>query len=739
MNTIKTPELLAPAGNLRCALAAFDAGADAVYAGLGKFNARERGENFESEELLALIEYAHAHGKKVYLAFNTLLKESELEEAAAMLGSFYDAFPDAVLVQDLGLAKIIRDYFPELTMHASTQMGIHNLEGLEIAAKLGFKRAVLERQLTLDEIRLIAAKSPIELEVFIHGALCCSLSGECLFSSWSGGCSGNRGKCKQPCRRRYFSKQGNGFFFSTADLCATGVISELRKLNIASFKIEGRLRQADYVFNTVSAYRKLVDAPEIDRKVTGEARNLLAESCGRKWSDGFYSDSSMRELIQYKALGASGAPCGRVEDVADNGFGFIAARRIHLGDRVRVQPASGDEGPSLTITKMFVNNAPATVASRGDRCFICCDKPVEFKGLVYKIGRAAPDPKLRRLPVPRRKLNASFHFSSNGGFSGKVTNTVPPIEFSCPIELRPALNQALTPGMLGAELALRGDDAYASGALSCMLDGNYFLPLSELKKLRNKFWDHVLSSLGTVELPPPGALNLAAFRAAVASRPVIEPDEGYRRETVAVSPSSATFGNPKARMASSIFSYTKHAEELILPDFCPPEKIERLRRLIAEAVASGVRRFRVCGLYAFALFNGDRELVTGYGIPVCNSWAAELLRELGAGQVMAHVELEKAALEQLVSRSPLPVEIYRFGRIPLLSTRAALPVDGEIRDAHGAGFMILRDGACGLFRLYSSKVMSVPRLRGASDFYDLTNAHWGAKDTGDFNFYTELT
>ena len=738
MNTIMTPELLAPAGNLRCALAAFDAGADAVYAGLGKFNARERGENFESEELLALIEYAHTHGKKVYLAFNTLLKENELNEAADMLGSFYDAMPDAVLVQDLGLAKIIRDYFPELTMHASTQMGIHNLEGLEVAAKLGFKRAVLERQLTLDEVKLIAEKSPIELEVFIHGALCCSLSGECLFSSWSGGCSGNRGKCKQPCRRRYFSKQGNGFFFSTADLCTVGIMGELRKLNIASFKIEGRLRQADYVFNTVSAYRKLIDAPEIDRKVTGEARNILAESCGRKWSDGFYSDTSMRDLIQYKALGASGAPCGRVEDVAENGFAFIAARRVHLGDRIRVQPASGDEGPSLTITRMFVNNAQATVASRGDRCFVCCDKPVEFKGLVYKIGRAAPEPKSRKLPVPRRKLNVEFHFY-DGGFSGMVTNTIPEIKFSCDIPLRPAVNQALTPGVITSEMALRNDDTYASGAIFCTFDGEYFLPLSELKKLKKTFWDYVLSKLGTVELPPPGALNLAAFRAASAARPVIEPDDGFRRETVAVSPSSATFGNPKARMASSIFSYTKHAEELILPDFCPPGKMARLRKLIAEAAASGVHRFRVCGLYAFALFDGNVELVSGYGVPVCNSWAAELLRELGAGQVMAHVELEKSAMEQLVARSPLPVEVYRFGRVPLLSTRAALPVEGEIRDARGAGFMVVRDGACGLFRLYSSKVMSVPRLRGASDFYDLTNAHWGAKDTGDFNFYTELT
>ena len=201
-------ELLAPAGNMASALAAFDAGADAVYCGLKKFNARDRSENFTPQEMSKLIAYAHKNGKKVHITFNTLIKEPEIPAAAEELSMLADMGPDAVIVQDIGILAMIRDFFPSLTIHASTQMGFHNSAGLELASKTGAKRVILERQVTLDEINKMTDygnKLPLELEVFVHGALCCCLSGSCLFSSWSGGWSGNRGKCKQPCRRQYFN------------------------------------------------------------------------------------------------------------------------------------------------------------------------------------------------------------------------------------------------------------------------------------------------------------------------------------------------------------------------------------------------------------------------------------------------------------------------------------------------------------------------------------------------------
>ncbi len=735
-----TPELLAPAGNLASAFAALDAGADAVYAGLGKFNARERGENFTLDEMLGVIEYAHSKSRKVYLTLNTLIKENELDAVAEQVAQLYGALPDAVLVQDIGVARMLREYFPELTLHASTQMGIHNQPGLELAAELGFKRVVLERQLTLPDIARLAEKSPVELEVFIHGALCCSLSGECLFSSWSGGYSGNRGKCKQPCRRRFFSREGNGFFFSTADLCTMEMIPELKRLGIASLKIEGRLKQADYVYNTVRAYRKVLDAEELNKKVLGEARALLADGCGRKWSDGFYSEESMRKLIQFKSLGASGIPCGRISDVGVNGFGFTATRRVHLGDRVRLQPSSGDEGPSMTITKMFVNDAAATVASAGDYCFIPCDKPVEYKALVYKIGQAAALPAVKNLPVPRKKIDIEVRVGAKE-FYAVAVNTVPRFEFRCELDLQEAVNRALTAEQLTSELAWRSNPEYASGAISAEIGGDYFWPLSEIKKVRKQLWGEVEAALnaGSISWIDPGAVRLERFRASELSRPRLVPEPAVL-ETVAVTPHSAVPGNPKARRASSIFSYSKKIDEIILPDFCPPEKIGALKKMIMRAVEDGFCRFRATALYHFKLlseFDG-LEIVTGDPLPVCNSLAAYELQELGACQVQAHVELEKAALEKLIEGSPLRVELYRFGRIPILSTRAQIPAEGKIKDARGNKYMVVKEKGTGLTRLYSAKVLSIPRLPGAADFYDLTNAHWGAKELSEFNFSTEL-
>jgi putative protease len=182
-NLVNKPELLAPAGSPAAALAALDAGADAIYAGLARFNARERGENFSPEEMGKIIEHFHRHGKKVYITFNTLLKEQELPDAFEQLAILDSLHPDALLVQDLGVIRMVRKYFPHLNLHGSTQMELHNSAGLAVAEQLGLSRVVLERQVTLDELKLIKEKTNLELELFIHGALCCSLSGICFFSS----------------------------------------------------------------------------------------------------------------------------------------------------------------------------------------------------------------------------------------------------------------------------------------------------------------------------------------------------------------------------------------------------------------------------------------------------------------------------------------------------------------------------------------------------------------------------
>jgi len=729
------PELLAPAGSPEALAAAFAAGADAVYAGLPKFNARERGENFTMESMAGAVAAAHKSGKKVYLTLNTLVKERELAELAEYLGAIAAMVPDALIVQDLGVLRMIREYFPTLAIHASTQMGLHNSAGLELARELGVKRVILERQVTLEELARLSAGSPVELEVFVHGALCCSLSGSCLFSSWLGGASGNRGKCKQPCRRRYFAKNGNGFFFSPADLETLELLPRFRELGIASLKIEGRLRQSDYVYQAVSAYRMVLDAPELTREVLGEARKVLAGACGRRWSAGFYTEESARTLVQHEALGASGVLLGEVTEVGENGFSARLAKRLHLGDRLRVQPKSGDEGPAFTLTKLFVERRSVRTGRPGETVYIPCDKPVPFGGLLYRTGMTMDFAASAVFAPPKKRLELALSFDPAGLTVAAVNaDGAAPwrFEYAWPrAEKRPA-----DPEAVRKNFSFGDSERFAPQVVKLDLPENLFLPASVLKEARRACRDWLDDAFTPEQLHDPGAAGMLRFAQDYRQMPPAAPLTGHQRETVAVRPHGAEPGNPKALRAVGILDFNRETDEVILPDFCPEERLDGLKKRIRAAYAAGIRRYRVTGLFALILLKeyADITIVTGYPLPAANSLAMAELRRFRVTQVQASVELDRPGLEALRDHAVLPLEVYRYGRPALLTTRAALPVEGELRDNRGNTFSIRPDGRQRLTRLYAKAVFSVPHLAGTLDFYDLTQARWGEQETSEFNF-----
>lgn len=257
-------ELLAPAGNAEAFYGAIHAGADAVYLGGSRFGARAFAENFKSEELIECIHYGHLLGKKIYLTVNTLLKENELNELYDYLMPFYEVGLDAVIVQDMGVFRFIREHFPGLALHASTQMTLCGYRGAELLRQLGAVRIVPARELSLDELSLIKSRVDIELETFIHGAMCYCYSGQCLFSSILGGRSGNRGRCAQPCRLPYKikskEKKGNVCYpLSLKDMCTIEHIPQLIEAGIDSFKIEGRMKRPEYAAGVTAIYRKYMD------------------------------------------------------------------------------------------------------------------------------------------------------------------------------------------------------------------------------------------------------------------------------------------------------------------------------------------------------------------------------------------------------------------------------------------------------------------------------------------------
>ena len=260
-------ELLAPAGNFDTALAAFEAGADAVYCGLTEFSARAFADNFGIEELKDLLRHCrswrsgadHRPCRRVYVTFNTVIDEDNLEAAIEQLARLDEAKPDALTVQDIGVARICRKHFPDLELHASTQLVAHNLEGVLAMKELGFKRVVLARELSLEEITSIAKRcGDMELEVFIHGALCYSISGLCLFGAMEKGRSGNRGKCPYCCRLPYEDESGKKTLcFSMKDLRLGEDVRKLADAGVASLKIEGRMKSALYVASVTRYYREI--------------------------------------------------------------------------------------------------------------------------------------------------------------------------------------------------------------------------------------------------------------------------------------------------------------------------------------------------------------------------------------------------------------------------------------------------------------------------------------------------
>lgn len=279
-------EILAPAGGPDSIIPAVRCGADAVYLGARRLSARASAQNFDREQLREAVEYCHARGVKVYLACNTLMLDSELREAMEIIEYACSIPVDALIMQDVGFVSLVREAAPGMRLHASTQMSVHTPKGVEQMAKMGFKRVVLSRELSRKEIEEIAAESPIELEVFVHGALCMSVSGQCYFSAMLGSRSGNRGSCAQPCRLPFSVTGGTGHDLSLKDCSLIGHLRELEEMGIASAKIEGRMKRPEYTAAAVSACRKSLDFGYVDEDMSKQLEAVFSRS---GFTDGYYT------------------------------------------------------------------------------------------------------------------------------------------------------------------------------------------------------------------------------------------------------------------------------------------------------------------------------------------------------------------------------------------------------------------------------------------------------------------
>lgn len=384
-------ELLAPAGSIETFFAALDNGADAVYVGLKALSARAYAANFSLAEVSSLVQVCRQRGRKIYIALNSLLKEGERRELLETLAALRQMGPDALIIQDLGVYHLARRHFPDLPLHASTLMTLHNSLGVAQAAAMGFKRVVLARELTLTEIATICRQSPVELEIFVHGALCFCFSGLCLFSSFLGGRAATRGRCTQPCRRLYEYGQESGYILSPSDLSGLELLSQLEALGIRAVKIEGRMKSGEYVGRVVQAYRRVLDASTPERpQAFSEAKELLARTYSRRTTTGFFLNARPQEMLAPQDTGNIGLLLGQVTGVEESRGVLRLLESLAVGDRLRLHEAGSGERRAFTLKEMFWQGKAMPVAEAGDKVEIGLPESAQAGDLIYKTGETTP-------------------------------------------------------------------------------------------------------------------------------------------------------------------------------------------------------------------------------------------------------------------------------------------------------------------------------------------------------------
>lgn len=473
-------KIVAPAGNMERFYAAVKAGAQEIYMGLKGFGARRNAENFTLEEYKEAIDYAHKRGVKIFLTLNTIMMEKEMEFLYPNLKVLYEHGLDAVIVQDLGYFKYMKENFPNMEYHGSTQMTVGNHYEAEYLRKLGFTRVVLPREMTFEEIKKIRENTSIELEIFVSGALCICYSGNCYMSSFIGSRSGNRGMCAQPCRKKYENSSGEkGYLLSPKDqLLGFEEIKKLKEIGIESIKIEGRMKDPNYVFETVSYYRDLIDGIK--------AQERSSELFNRGYSKGyFYGNDNyiMNKDYSYNLGKNLGLLSGKELKLKS---------RVVLGDGIIYLSKDFEKLGGGYINKIELKNGDMSRKSAEvNEVIVLKDVPRGSKYVFKSYSKEVNDDAQSKMKKEEQRLLISGNFIGHIGEKPVlelVAKNNLGIEVAVKVigekEIEKASKKSLTSEELREKIAEMGESTFTLGEFSCDIDEGIFMPLSVLKSLR---------------------------------------------------------------------------------------------------------------------------------------------------------------------------------------------------------------------------------------------------------------
>jgi len=489
------PELLAPAGDWECARAAVENGADAIYFGLERFNARMRANNFSEAELPKLMEFLHRRGVKGYVTFNTLVFANEMAEAERYLRTLIAVGADAAIVQDAGVCRLIRQLSPDFPIHASTQMTITSAAGLEFAKELGCNLVVLARECSLQEIGKMASPATLPLEVFVHGALCVAYSGQCLTSEALGGRSANRGECAQACRMPYelicdgqqVALGDRRYLLSPQDLAGLEVLPELVRTGVASLKIEGRLKSPEYVANITQVYRRALDS---QASPDSDSRYNLEMAFSRGLHTGWFGGTNNQALVHARFGKKRGVYLGAVQRVERGRVYLRLEAPLKPGDGIVFdagRPDEKEQGGRVYGVEQTARPAEAAISFGHDDVDL---NHVHVGDKVWKTSDPQLDRKLRQsfageTPHFRRRLDLEAH----GGVGLALTligrdEIGRVVQLDSAMPLAAAQKQPLTTERLREQLGRMGGTPFALGTLKNALAGGVILPMSELNRMR---------------------------------------------------------------------------------------------------------------------------------------------------------------------------------------------------------------------------------------------------------------
>ena len=714
-------ELLAPAGNFEALKAAVEAGANAVYLAGNHFGARAYAGNFTNEELEKAVTFAHMRDVKVHVTVNTIVNDDEMATLAEYLKFLYKINVDAILVQDLGVAALAMQVVPEMSLHASTQMTVHSLEGVKALEKLGFERIVLSRELSLEEIRYICANSSAEIEVFMHGALCVCYSGQCLMSSMIGARSGNRGQCAQPCRLPYelVDDKGNDllegkagkYLLSPKDLNTLDLLSQLIEAGVSSLKIEGRMKRPEYVAVVVETYRRAIDRlrenPDTYSATIEERRNL-AQIFNRDFTTAYLEKPQGKQMISDSKPNNRGLLIGRVSKIGKDTITIKINERISAGDQLDIWVKVGGR-VTITVNEFKVN---------GDICTIKVDKigGVKLHDRVFKVFDAELTAHARRFfnsAAPIRKVPIIAEVVAKLGKQFTLQMAVDDgscdfVEASSDFIVEPAKNQPLDMSILSKQIGRLGDTIFELGMLNASIDNNVMVPLSVINDVRRKAIKQLEDKkLAEIKLRRPsqrhyelvGARNKEQGASEVAER-VLDPcpltlvpkETPYIAESITLTVQVDTIDMLKSAIGvgadAVLFGGESYYHEIITPELyrqaidiahdagkkiyiATPRIVRNDEQSALEDILAAVEDADGVYVHNIATLNLARRLTdlpihTDYSLITFNSQAINFLYNLGVESVTLSPELTFEQVKSLVKSSVLPVECIVHGRAELM-------------------------------------------------------------------------